>query len=78
MGAQVGRGCKVALGDDKILGLGTWNISGIDIDVLEDSEFGDEFKTFKVALREGGTIAFNGYFDPSDSTGQAQMKNGSW
>ena len=74
MGAQVGRECKVSLGDTKTLGLGTWNISGIDIDTFDDSEFGDTYKTYKVALREGGTLSFDGYYDPTDSTGQTQMK----
>ena len=75
MGAQVGRACKVALGSSQILGLGTWTISGVDIDVIEDSEFGDTFKTYLVGMREAGTIAFDGFYDPADSSdGQIQLR----
>ncbi len=75
MGAQVGRECKVALGASQILGLGTWTISGVDIDVHEDTEFGDTYKTFLVGLRESGTVAFDGFYDPADSTdGQIQLR----
>ena len=74
MAAKVGHKGKATLGSTKILGLGTWTISGIDADVLEDTEFEDTYKTYKINLREGGTIAFNGFYDPADSTGQTQLK----
>ena len=74
MAAIVGRAAKVTLGDNKILGMGTWTYSGIDTDTFEDTEFEDTYKTYVPSLREGGTVAFNGYYDPVDSTGQTQLK----
>jgi len=74
MGAKIGRACSVKLGSTKTLGLGTWTISGIDADQFEDSEFGDTYKTHLIGFREGGTVAFTGYYDPADTTGQTAMK----
>lgn len=74
MAAKIGRACKVTLGATKTLGLGTWAITGLDADMHEDTEFGDSVKTYKVGLREGGTVAFSGYCDPADSTGQTQLE----
>lgn len=70
MAAKVGKDCKVTFGSNSILGMGTWAMSGIDTDTLEDTEFGDDYKTYKVGLKEGGQISFSGYYDPADSTGQ--------
>jgi len=71
---KIGRNCAVKLGSTQILGLGTWTLSGIDSDVIEDTEFGDDYKTYQVGFREGGTITFNGYHDPTDATGQTALK----
>ena len=74
MAAIVGRAAKVALGSTKILGIGTWTISGIDVDIHEDTEMGDTYKTYKVGLRESGTVAFNGYYDPANANGQTALR----
>jgi len=74
MGAQVGRACKIEYLGNSIAGMGTWTISGVDIDTLEDTEFADTYKTYLVGLRESGTIAFNGFYDPTDATGQTLLR----
>ena len=75
MAVKVGRTGKVTLGSTKILGLGAWNISGLDADQLEDTEFGDNVKTYIIALRDGGTVSFDGYYDPADtSDGQEDIR----
>ena len=74
MAAKIGKDCKVTLGSVKILGLGTWSITGVDKDTMEDSEFGDSFKTYLVGMAESGQITFEGYYDPADSTGQAALR----
>lgn len=74
MGAKIGRLCKVTLGANQILGMGTWEMSGVTVDQLEDTEFGDTWKTYLYGLMDGGQITFNGYYDPVDSTGQAALR----
>jgi hypothetical protein len=70
MGAHKGKDCKVAIGSTKIVGLGTWTINGITADQLEDTEFGDDWKTFVYGMKDGGQVSFSGYYDKTDSTGQ--------
>lgn len=77
MAAKVGHDCQVTLGANKVLGIGTWNHSGRAMDVLEDTEFGDDFKSYKGGLLEGGQITFAGYYDPADTTGQEALQ-GYW
>lgn len=74
MAKKVGKDCKVAIGSTKVLGMGTWSLSGIAADQLESSEFGDNWKTYEFGMKDGGTIAFNGFFDPADTTGQNALR----
>lgn len=74
MSKKVGQYCKVALGSTKVLGMGTWTISGISADQIESSEFGDNWKTYEFGMKDGGTISFNGFFDPADVTGQNALR----
>jgi len=67
---KVGRNCSVRIGTKQTLGIGTWTISGIDADVIEDTEFGDTYKTYVIGFREGGNISFSGHYDPTDASGQ--------
>lgn len=74
MAKKVGKDCKVSLGANQVLGLGTWSLSGITADQHETTEFGDEWKQFDFGLRDGGQISFNGLFDPADNTGQEALR----
>ena len=75
MAAKKGKDCKVTNGANKILGMGTWSINGITSDQLEDTEFGDDWKTYLYGLKDGGQVSFNGYYDPADSTGQDILRS---
>lgn len=73
MSTLVGKDCKVAIGSHQILGLGTWSMPGISTDQLEDTEFGDNWKTFKFGLKDGGDVTFAGLGRPDDETGQQAL-----
>lgn len=70
----VGKDAKVTIGSDKILGMGTWKMSGVKTDLLESTEFGDSWKTFQVGLKDGGDISFNGFYDKLDVSGQNALR----
>jgi len=74
MAAHKGKDCKVAIGSAKIVGLGTWSINGITADQLEDTEFGDDWKTFVYGMKDGGQVSFAGYYDKTDTTGQDAIR----
>lgn len=74
MATKVGKNCKVTLGTDKILGMGTWSMAGVTTDMHEDTEYGDDWKTYVMGLKDGGTISFNGVYDTPDATGQAALR----
>lgn len=71
---RTGKNFKVTLGSDTIVGMGTVTIPGVDTELLETTEFGDEWKTFTPGLRDGGEITFNGLYDPDDSSGQTALR----
>jgi hypothetical protein len=70
MASKSGRAASVKIGNTLIAGLGTWTMSGISRDTIEDTAFGDEVKKYQFGMLDGGTISFNGNYDPSDPTGQ--------
>ena len=74
MGAIVGKDGKVTLGTVSVLGMGTWSIDGIVTDEFDASEFGDNWKTYLYGMKDGGTVSFNGHYDPSDVTGQQKLQ----
>ena len=68
MSAKVGKLASVKYLGSKVAGMGTWSISGLTRDILEDTEFNDDVKTFMFGVADGGTIDFNGLYDPADTT----------
>ena len=74
MAASPGKDAAIKLGANSVVGMGVWNINGITADMLEDTEFGDEYKTFIAGLKDSGQITFNGFYDPADSTGQDVLR----
>ena len=74
MATKIGKDCAVKLAANSVVGMGTWSLSGISSDQLEDTEFGDSWKTFKFGLKDGGQVTFNGLYDPADTTGQEVLK----
>lgn len=75
MAAKKGKGTKVSLGAIKILGMGVWSINGVTADQLEDTEFGDDWKTYLYGLKDGGQVSFSGYYDPANTTGQDALRD---
>jgi len=85
MAKKVGKDAKVTIGvagTALIAGMGTWNMSGITTESFDASAFQDNWKTYLYGMKDGGTITFNGWLDPDDTTGQnvliaANAKNSS-
>jgi len=74
MAVKVGHLGKVTLGASTIVAMGTWSISGITADQMESSSFGDNWKSYEFGMKDGGQISFNGFLDPSDTTGQQALQ----
>jgi len=77
MAFKKGKYCEVQLGTAKISGMGTWTLNGVSLAQLDETEFGDNWMHFSFGLGDGGTLSFNGIYDPDDSTGveSLQQKN---
>lgn len=73
MGAKVGRLASVKLGTYKVAEMGVWSLNGINIDMLDSSEFGDEFRTYEMGMGDYGTLSFSGWWDMGDENGQAVL-----
>lgn len=74
MAYKIGRLCKVTLGANTVVGMGTWEMSGVTTDQLETTAFGDAWKTYEYGLKDGGQITFSGLYDPADTNGQTQLR----
>ena len=70
LGFKAGNKAKVTLGSDTVVGMGNWKLSGIAVDLLETTSFGDTAKQFITGLLDYGGITFGGLYDPGDTTGQ--------
>ena len=79
MGVAEGRNGKVTLvatttgSEHTVAELGEWSISGISRNMIDFTAFGDETAKYKPGMLDPGTITFNGWYDATDSTGQAQF-----
>jgi len=73
--AKVGKIASVKLGTYSVSGMGTWTLSGYTREVLDDTEFGDDIKTFVFGIGTAGTLSFAGLYDPTDSTGQTLLNS---
>lgn len=71
MAFKAGNNAKVTLGSNTVVGMGNWKLSGITVDLLESTAFGDTAKQFLTGLLDYGGVTFGGLYDPSDTTGQA-------
>jgi len=66
--AIVGKDGKVTLGSNTVVGMGTWAIDGITVEEFDSSAFGDTWKSFQYGMKDGGTVSFNGHYNPTDCT----------
>ena len=74
MGFKSGHKCKVTLGANTVVGMGTWNLEGITADEMESSSFDQNWKSYEFGMKDGGTVTFSGFYDPTDSTGQTTLQ----
>lgn len=70
MAFKAGNNCKVTLGANTVVGMGTWELPGITTDLLESTAFGDTAKQYMTGLLDYGDVNFEGLYDPADVTGQ--------
>lgn len=73
MAFKKGKYCQVNLGSAKISGIGTWTLNGVQLQQLDETEFGDNWMHFSFGLGNGGTLSFTGLYDPADTTGQESL-----
>lgn len=73
MSLKIGRLGKVALGSDTISKMMNWSLDGVQIDQIDTTAFGDDWKQHLYGLKDGGTVSFSGHFDPDDNTGVQKL-----
>jgi hypothetical protein len=64
---------KVALGVDKVLGIGNWSMDGMSLAEMDDTELGDEATKYVLGIMDGGSISFAGNHKPGDTSGQLAL-----
>lgn len=74
MSYRSGKDCKVSLGTNAVVGMGSWSISSITAEQMDTAAFNDNWKTFEFGMKDGGTIEFSGLADPDDVTGQEALE----
>jgi hypothetical protein len=79
MGVKIGRFAKVVLnldglGDHTVAEIGSYTISGMTVDPIEITAFGDDAKDFIPGMVDPGTIELSGFYDPTDTEGQAALQ----
>ena len=74
MAVIVGKDGSVKVGSAVVSEMGTWSIDGITTEEFNASSFQDEWMKFEYGMKDGGTISFNGFYDPDDVTGQQALQ----
>jgi len=79
MSVKVGKFAKVninldGLGEHTVSRIGTYTLSGITVDPVEYTAFGDTSKAFMPGMVDPGTIEISGYYDPDDVEGQDALQ----
>jgi len=76
--SKIGIDCKVTVGANQIVGLGTWTISGGSYAELDDTDFGDDDNRILRGLRTGGSVTFAGNYKKDDISGQDKIRDAYW
>lgn len=67
--------CKVAIGEDQVLGMGDWQVDHMTLEVLEDSTaWEDDWETIEGGVLKGGGFSFKGLYKPNDTLGQDVLR----
>jgi hypothetical protein len=69
-----GKDCKVTLGANTVVGMGTWSLDSVTTDQMDASAFNDNWKSFEFGMKDGGTISFGGLYDAADTTGREALQ----
>lgn len=75
MSSKSGFAAKVTMGTYTIAGMGSWSMDGLSRETIEDTAFGDTVKKYVFGFMDGGSLTFDGNYDPADSTGQAILNS---
>jgi hypothetical protein len=73
--SKPGHEVKVTIGANNILGMGVWSHSGYSREMLDDTEFGDEYDDFEYGVMHPGTLSFNGKYKKDDTQGQDILRS---
>lgn len=73
MSTYSGRYAHVKLGTNELVGIGNWSMDGVTLDQIDTTSFGSTWKTFEAGMSDGGQITFEGYYDITDTNGQAKL-----
>ena len=68
-GAQAGYLGKVTVpadGEKSVLEMANWVISGMETDMLEDTQFTETFKSYIPGQGDGGIVTVSGNYNPED------------
>jgi len=80
MAVKIGKLAKVVLNGVTVAEIGSYTLSGLSVDSIETTAFGDEAKDFIPGMVDPGEVTFSGNYDPTDAFGQialeAACKNG--
>ncbi len=68
-----GNNAKVGLAATAVVGIGNWKMTGVTVDLLETTSFGDVAKQFMTGLLDWGTGTFGGLYDMSNTGGQSTL-----
>lgn len=75
MASKSGFAASVKMSTTTIAGMGTWSMDGVSRETIEDTAFGDTVKKYVFGFMDGGSLSFDGNYDPADSTGQAILNS---
>jgi len=79
MAVKIGRFASVklnldGLGDHTVLKIGSYTLSGITVDPVDVTAFGENAKNFIPGMVDPGTVELSGFYDPDDAEGQDALQ----
>lgn len=73
MATYSGRYAHVKVGTNEVAGVGNWSMDGVTLDQIDTTSFGSVWKTFEAGMSDGGQVTFEGYYDITNTNGQAVL-----
>ena len=74
MSEKKAKDCKVAIGTNRINGMGTFSYGGVTYDEVEKTQLGDSKHEWTETLFDGTDFSFDGWLDPDDTDGQEALR----